>query len=783
MEIVRLRMLGALLVSLLWLILLLPVHSAEQSAAVNWDEPMQSGTNAYRKGDYLGAESSLSKALTIIDADDAVDEADERKLLILGPLANAMVKQAKFAEAEALYRRALSICETRYGADDANVGTILGHLAGVSVSQRRYAEAQPFFTRAIAIAEKTRGANDPEVARLCIELGTMYFKQKKSADAEAQFKRAEAIYAQKYGADDKTVAEALAFRALSARQERRYVDAEELLKQSIAIYEKRLGPDNPQTVVGMDALSAVYMTQGKYQQAEALAKKVLSANEKAYGAESKQVARNLESLAVLAMGAGNYIEAEQLAKRTLALDEKLTGIDSPQTLGGIRLLVTLYVVQKEDAAALPLLERAYAIQKKAKGQEHSEVSYVLNQIARINRQQGNNQKAEELYRTLLAKDQQMLGANSPAVAADLDNLARVLDALGNSDESHKLREQALAIKKNLPGSAKLSATLTVVKIGKRGPAGVPVQFYDSRPKKGSTGTPKIGSIGRPMTQHNRPVADKWALVVGITNFRDSSLNLQYAAKDATDFRNYLINEANFKPDHVKLLTDSQATRDSIVNSLGETWLGRLADKDDLVVVYISSHGSSATDEAKGTNFVVTHETTLNNLILTGIPMQWLTAGIAKMVPSDRLVLVLDVCHAGAARSTPSTHGASVSSTPASTAQPKDGKGLARAGAQFNVDGVVLGNGQVLIASSDADQTSYESKNYKNGVFTHCLLEGLRSRGANTSLSEACNIMRQNVEEEVLRDRSQIQTPVVVQNWEGEDVILGVIPARPRPAKP
>jgi uncharacterized caspase-like protein len=77
-----------------------------------------------------------------------------------------------------------------------------------------------------------------------------------------------------------------------------------------------------------------------------------------------------------------------------------------------------------------------------------------------------------------------------------------------------------------------------------------------------------------------------------------------------------------------------------------------------------------------------------------------------MVNCDRLLRVLDVCHSGAA-------GAAE-------------KQLTRE-ARFNVDQVVLDSGQVLVASSDADQSSWESVNYKNGVFTYRLLEGLRKK--------------------------------------------------------
>ncbi len=256
-----------------------------------------------------------------------------------------------------------------------------------------------------------------------------------------------------------------------------------------------------------------------------------------------------------------------------------------------------------------------------------------------------------------------------------------------------------------------------------------------------------------------PVKDKWALVIGISNFKDPAINLQYAAKDATDFRNYLVNDAHFAPDHVRLLTDSQATRENIVSTLGDNWLRRLANSDDLVCIYISSHGSAAKPEAGATNFVVPYEGNIDNIVFTGIPMQWLTAGLKELVHCDRMVVLLDVCHGGAA----------MGST----------KGLERARG-VDPGTIAVGEGEVVMASSSASQISWESKNYQNGVFTRRLIEGLRQKSDKTKIDEAFAYMKERVEEEVLRDRAAVQTPIMEKKWRGEDVFLGLKPSSPRP---
>jgi len=257
---------------------------------------------------------------------------------------------------------------------------------------------------------------------------------------------------------------------------------------------------------------------------------------------------------------------------------------------------------------------------------------------------------------------------------------------------------------------------------------------------------------------NRPIKDKWALVVGISQFQNPKLKLLYAAKDAQDFSQYLIKEGNFAPDHVKLLTDGDATQKRIMSELGSKWLPHMANPDDLVVIFISSHGSPADMDMEGVNYLVAHDTDVDDLYTTGIEMQDLIGTIKRRVHSDRVVLILDACHSGAADN--------------------QSKGLSRL---TNLDAgmVAQGTGQLVICSSMPNQVSWEFKDQPNSVFTRCLIDGLRKQGSATKLGEAYGFMKDKVQETVLRERGIMQTPVLKSAWKGNDLILASRPTAPR----
>ena len=198
-----------------------------------------------------------------------------------------------------------------------------------------------------------------------------------------------------------------------------------------------------------------------------------------------------------------------------------------------------------------------------------------------------------------------------------------------------------------------------------------------------------------------------------------------------------------------------------------------------MLVYVSSHGS-ASQEKVGVNFLVAEDTDKNKLISTGIPMQWLTKIIEEQVKSNRVVLILDVCHSGSA----ADESKNVSDDDDSDTQPADAasKGITRS-VSMDVGELNVGSGQVVLCSSLADQVSWESKNYPNSVFTRRLIEALQCNGKTTTLRQAYDQLRSLVGSEVLSDRSFVQTPNLYnKGWSGGDPVLALPAAQPRPAK-
>ena len=140
-------------------------------------------------------------------------------------------------------------------------------------------------------------------------------------------------------------------------------------------------------------------------------------------------------------------------------------------------------------------------------------------------------------------------------------------------------------------------------------------------------------------------------------------------------------------------------------------------------------------------------------------MQHLADTIRERVHSDRVLVVLDTCHAG---------GASTES-----------KGIVRQG-NADAASVAQGSGQMVICSSDKNQSSWESKKYANSVFTRSLIDGLEERGSAADVANLFEVVKDKVQQEVVQERGVMQTPVLeASRWSGKQLYIACQPTRPR----
>lgn len=553
-------------------------------------------------------------------------------------------------------------------------------------------------------------------------LADLYRAQSKFDSAEEILKEVLKARLDIFDEGNPFVAESMYSLANVLADQGKYGQAHEYAQKAIGVLNNLFdGGNNMFTVKANQTLANINRQQGKYQEAETLLKQCIEAETNIFGKSHLDIAHLQRDLAKVMFDKSNYQECERLLKDSIAIIESKTGPDHPERIESAKTLGRLYSAQENFEGAKTQYLNALQLSKRVIGENSKATADSARELGKLFAKQSQYDEAEKYLLLAKSVDTSVFGEDSPQVAADSIALAGIYDALGQTEKATTLLANASKLKQKIGGASGTTAAS----------AQVPIAF----------------------TSSNQPVRDKWALAIGISSFKDPSINLRFAAKDATDFSNFLINTEKFKEDHVKLLTDENATRENIIAALGSDWLGKRAHKNDLVVVYVSSHGSRSQKEAGGINFLVAHDTDKNSLLATGIPMQWLTKMIKQQIKSDRVVLILDVCHSGAAA--------------------QGGKALNRI-IGMNPNHLKIGSGQMVLCSSLAEQVSWESKKYENSVFTKRLMEALRVNKDNTSLMQAYKRLKILVEEEVLRDRANLQTPILWnRDWQGKDPQLAI----------
>ncbi len=415
---------------------------------------------AYQHGDFRGAAASFATALKEAEA---FGESAPRLAVTLNNLAELYRAQGRYAEAEPLHRRSLTIREKALGPDHSDVGQSLNNLALLYEAQGRYADAEPLYRRALSINDRALGPNHPSVGTTLNNLAELYRAQGRYAEAEPLHRRSLTIREKALGPDHSDVGQSLNNLALLYEAQGRYADAEPLYRRALSINDRALGPDHPSVGTTLNNLAHLYDAQGRYAEAEPLYRRSLTIREKALGPDHSDVGQSLNNLAGLYESQNRFTEAEPLYRRSLMIREKALGPDHPDVGQSLSNLAFFYKVRGRYAEAEPLYRRSLTIRENALGTDHPDVGQSLNNLAGLYESQSRYTEAEPLYRRSLTIHEGALGPDHPNVGTTLGNLAYLYRQQGRWGEGLGLARratQSLAVRFTARGEGGREAVLS-----------------------------------------------------------------------------------------------------------------------------------------------------------------------------------------------------------------------------------------------------------------------------------------------------------------------------------
>ncbi|MEX2327600.1 MAG: caspase family protein, partial [Pseudomonadales bacterium] len=188
----------------------------------------------------------------------------------------------------------------------------------------------------------------------------------------------------------------------------------------------------------------------------------------------------------------------------------------------------------------------------------------------------------------------------------------------------------------------------------------------------------------------------YALAIGVSDYADDSLDLNYAAKDAIDFGRAVQNQAGGIYRDVEVRTLANASRDEVLDGL--EWLERQTTSVDVAMLFLAGHG---VNDDNGDFKFLPSDTDLSSLRRTSIPFYEIKQTLANL--AGKAIAFVDTCHSG------------------------NIMGARRSVADINQvvnELAAAESGVIVFTSSTGRQFSLEDEAWGNGAFTKALVEGL-----------------------------------------------------------
>ena len=200
--------------------------------------------------------------------------------------------------------------------------------------------------------------------------------------------------------------------------------------------------------------------------------------------------------------------------------------------------------------------------------------------------------------------------------------------------------------------------------------------------------------------------ESWAVIIGVNDYQHWP-KLRYAVNDANAIEETLVSRFGFQPNHVRKLIDGNATRQRIMQVLGDDLSdGRKVQREDRVFFFFAGHGATRTlDDGRQVGFIVPVDADLENYYSTAISMTALREA-ADLIAAKHIYFVMDSCYSGLAMSR--------------------GQGAFSKDRSY-LEEVTRRTSRQILTAGGADQTVADDGPGGHSVFTWALLQGLEGQ--------------------------------------------------------
>ncbi len=240
-----------------------------------------------------------------------------------------------------------------------------------------------------------------------------------------------------------------------------------------------------------------------------------------------------------------------------------------------------------------------------------------------------------------------------------------------------------------------------------------------------------------------PKPNLYLVTIGTAKYKNAKFDLNYPVKDAQDLVNIMsANDKNVYGEvKTKSLFDSDVT---VENVLGLKSFLNEASANDVVVVFVAGHGVL---DANFDYYFATYDMDFNNPQGRGLAYDKLES-IIDGIKAKRKILIMDTCHSGEIDKEEAFFSEEDEQEEEDISFRSAGPGVGTNETSASPSKVMnelfndlrKGTGATVISSAGGAEYAMESSEWKNGLFTYCMLMGIKNGKADLNQDGAINLI-------------------------------------------
>ena len=261
--------------------------------------------------------------------------------------------------------------------------------------------------------------------------------------------------------------------------------------------------------------------------------------------------------------------------------------------------------------------------------------------------------------------------------------------------------------------------------------------------------------------------------VSVSEYKDKKYSLKYARKDGRDLVNAFKKEFG-ENIYIDTLFDEKAT---LKNILAWKKIMQKTAIKDRVILYVSGHGLL---DKNYDFYYATYDVDFKNPADKGLAYDEIEKLLDK-IPARKKLLLMDACHSGEVDKESVAEKVSQNSVAASDVKKVNvvfkskgaGEDISNSKLGLNNSFELMqdlftnlnnGNGTAVISAAAGNSYAYESDVWNNGIFTYCILHGLKDKAADINHDQRISVaeLQKFVSSEVMRLTQGAQKPTARQ---------------------